>query len=479
MVANETMTTEPNGFALPTIWGLEPTQVHDRYWAARGVQVVRQGERSQIVHDAELFLLTDPRSLAVFPIGRLVERIAWVLPDLVSIRLHSTRDRRYRERVSTDPAGRFQRFQRIYDAGDTRLARVALTPNRRVAEEWLNAPDPREGWRRIRRLVQWDRRFSVISEAQVYDRHDPRDLMQLIRDLIRLWESPDATIPWVHKAGPAVWIDAQSPSTTAERLIGPAWIGAGRQIPSEPIIGPAVLWDDPLHRPDVRDIEWLEIEPSSPFAHPVRPARRSSFHQITKRLFDLAFALTVLLLTLPFYPLICLAIALEDGRPFFFIHRRETRAGALFPCIKFRSMRKDADRIRDQLALQNRADGPQFFIDPNDDPRLTRVGRFLRATNLDEIPQFINVLLGHMSVVGPRPSPRSENQFNPAWREARLSVRPGITGLWQVMRTRRQGEDFQEWIKYDLRYVERQTWAMDLMILWRTILIVLRMNPSP
>jgi hypothetical protein len=96
-------------------------------------------------------------------------------------------------------------------------------------------------------------------------------------------------------------------------------------------------------------------------------------------------------------------------------------------------MKRNADQIKQQIKAQNKADGPQFYI-PND-PRLTRVGAILRACQIDEIPQFINVLLGHMSVVGPRPSPYEENQYCPPWREARLSVRPGITGLWQIKRT--------------------------------------------
>jgi lipopolysaccharide/colanic/teichoic acid biosynthesis glycosyltransferase len=191
-----------------------------------------------------------------------------------------------------------------------------------------------------------------------------------------------------------------------------------------------------------------------------------------KRLFDVTFALLALLLTLPLYPFIMLAIWLEDGRPFFFSHERESVGGRKFGCVKFRSMRKDADLVKRQLAQTNQADGPQFFIDQ--DPRITRVGRFLRRTYLDELPQFWNVLLGHMSVVGPRPSPFAENQYCPPWREARLSVRPGMTGLWQIKRTRRTGLDFQEWIKYDIEYVENMSWWVDLKIISETVRLVVR-----
>jgi lipopolysaccharide/colanic/teichoic acid biosynthesis glycosyltransferase len=193
----------------------------------------------------------------------------------------------------------------------------------------------------------------------------------------------------------------------------------------------------------------------------------TGWRRIGQRIFDIAFASLVLLLTLPIYPLIMLAIWLEDGRPFFFGHLRETVGGREFRCLKFRTMRKDADSMKAQLASGNQSDGPQFFIE--NDPRVTRVGRLLRKTNLDELPQFINVLRGEMSVVGPRPSPRKENQFCPAWREARLSVRPGITGLWQVSRTRRQGLDFQEWIRFDVEYVEHASWRLDLIIILKTL----------
>jgi lipopolysaccharide/colanic/teichoic acid biosynthesis glycosyltransferase len=118
------------------------------------------------------------------------------------------------------------------------------------------------------------------------------------------------------------------------------------------------------------------------------------------------------------------------------------------------------------LRIASQVDGPQFKME--DDPRISLVGRFLRETYIDEIPQFFNVLLGQMSVVGPRPSPESENTLCPFWRDARLSVRPGITGLWQVHRTRQPMRDFQEWIHYDIEYVRNLSLLMDLRICWQT-----------
>jgi lipopolysaccharide/colanic/teichoic acid biosynthesis glycosyltransferase len=161
--------------------------------------------------------------------------------------------------------------------------------------------------------------------------------------------------------------------------------------------------------------------------------------------------------TLPF-SFIALAILLKTAGPS--SRAAGARGGREFPCLKFG--RCGATPGDQEGVVVSNADGPQFFL--KKDPRSTRVGRLLRATQLDEIPQFWNVLLGHMSIVGPRPSPRRENQFCPSWREARLSVRPGVTGLWQIRRTRTEGLDFQEWIRFDLEYVERMS-CLDLWIL--------------
>ena len=242
------------------------------------------------------------------------------------------------------------------------------------------------------------------------------------------------------------------------KFIGPVWIGAGRTVEAgRTVIGPAVIWDDPLLRPASESIEWQNIEPTTPAPPDSDLQSRSGglFDRAAKRVFDLFFSSIAILLTLPLYPFIVLAIWLEDGRPFFFAHTRETVGGREFPCIKFRSMRKDAEKMKALLKGKNQARWSAIFHRKRSASYAH--WRVPRKYNLDELPQFFNVLVGDMSVVGPRPSPRRENQYCPPWREARLSVRPGITGLWQVKRTRRTGSDFQEWIKYDIEYVERHS----------------------
>lgn len=194
-------------------------------------------------------------------------------------------------------------------------------------------------------------------------------------------------------------------------------------------------------------------------------------YRFVKRTIDIAGALVGLALTLPFYPLIALVIKLDNPGPVFFRHVRQSRGGRPFSCLKFRSMRTDAEKVKQQLRQANQCDGPQFHLER--DPRLTRFGQWMRRRNIDELPQLINVLKGDMSLVGPRPSPDNENQLCPAWRRARLSVRPGITGLWQVCRRDRAGGDFHQWIYYDTEYVQHRGLALDIRILLATFKLVL------
>ena len=191
-----------------------------------------------------------------------------------------------------------------------------------------------------------------------------------------------------------------------------------------------------------------------------------SYPRYIKRLFDVVASSLILLIFLPFFPIIVLAIKLSSPGPIFYRARRQGLGGREFDCLKFRSMVATAEDMQEKLRIVNQVDGPQFKI--QNDPRINAVGKFLRDTNIDEIPQFINVLRGEMSMIGPRPSPEHENTGCPHWRYARLSVRPGITGLWQICRTREEGKDFQEWVHYDTEYVKKLSFKLDLWIFFKT-----------
>ena len=463
-----------------TVWGLDAADLHARYWAQFGVQVVRQGEPSQIVKHAELYLLTDPRSLPLFNLRRAMKVMQWVAPQVLFVRVHDTRDRGYREHVMSGDDDQFVGFRRIYDRAD-RLARVVLTPDKEIAELWQQATDPLTGWRRLRRFIPRHERAVESIDGTVYDRTDDGEIALFLRQLVQEWGRPDSTIGRARQIGAStaggearVWADREATVKQGAKIVGPAWVGCGRTLSEgQTVVGPTILWDRPGCVVEDEPIRWLMLEPVDSADDPP-PAALGPVDRAGKRAFDLAFAAVGVLLTWPLWLLVMAAIWLEDGRPWFFGHERETLGGEAFRCWKFRSMRKDAEEIKKRLISEgvNQADGPQFFMD--EDPRLTKVGYFIRKYNLDELPQFWNVLKGEMSIVGPRPSPHKENQYAPAWREARLSVRPGITGLWQTRRTRRAGTDFQEWIKYDIEYVERCSLWLDVKIIWRTIAQVAR-----
>ena len=200
--------------------------------------------------------------------------------------------------------------------------------------------------------------------------------------------------------------------------------------------------------------------------NPFRTWKWFSYARCLKRAADYIVAVAVLALFAPVIPFVALAIKLTSPGPVFYRDKRQGLHGREFNCLKFRTMITGAHEIQQKLRSVSQVDGPQFKM--ADDPRISAVGRFLRETYMDEIPQFVNVLLGQMSVVGPRPSPESENTLCPLWRDARLSVRPGITGLWQIYRTREPMKDFQEWIYYDVQYVRTLSLKVDFGIIWQT-----------
>ncbi len=184
-----------------------------------------------------------------------------------------------------------------------------------------------------------------------------------------------------------------------------------------------------------------------------------------KRVFDVAVSALALGLGAPLFAALALAVKLESPGPVLFRQRRVGRNGREFTLYKFRSMQDGAEKDLGSLQHYNEMDGPVFKM--RDDPRVTRVGRFLRRTSLDEIPQFWNVLKGEMSVVGPRPPLPQEVKAYARWQRRRLSVKPGITCTWQV--SGRNEVDFRRWMELDLRYIDTWTLWGDLRIFFRTI----------
>ncbi len=202
-----------------------------------------------------------------------------------------------------------------------------------------------------------------------------------------------------------------------------------------------------------------------------RPLAAPAWQLLLKRGVDYAGALLLLVLLLPVYALVALAIRLDSPGPALFRQRRCGLNGRAFDMLKFRSMVSDAEQRKSALEPRNEMTGPVFKI--ADDPRVTRVGRFLRRHSLDELPQLCNELRGEMSLVGPRPLPVEEvHRFQDDAHRRRLSVLPGLTCLWQV-RGRNDIDDFDDWVRLDLEYIDSWSLGLDFRILLATLPVVL------
>lgn len=190
---------------------------------------------------------------------------------------------------------------------------------------------------------------------------------------------------------------------------------------------------------------------------------------IAKRLFDLLVCLFLLPVVVPILLLCALVIKLDSAGPILIAQERTGRDGARFRMYKFRTMIQNAEELKAQLAHLNVLPHPDFKI-PND-PRITRVGKLLRQTSLDELPQLINVFRGEMSLVGPRPTSFAPSTYR-LWHTYRLEVTPGITGLWQIRG--RSATTFDERLRLDIEYIQHRSFGLDVKILLRTVPSVLK-----
>jgi exopolysaccharide biosynthesis polyprenyl glycosylphosphotransferase len=190
-----------------------------------------------------------------------------------------------------------------------------------------------------------------------------------------------------------------------------------------------------------------------------------------KHLFDRSLALVVLILFSWLFLIVALAVRLSSKGPVIFRQARGGKNGRPFMMLKFRTMVTDAEMQQDELQRMNQMEGPVFKIDK--DPRITPIGRFLRKTSLDELPQFWNVLRGEMSLVGPRPLPMYEvEKFETTAQRRRLAMKPGLTCLWQIS-GRNKITSFREWVKLDLEYIDNWSLWLDAKIIVKTVPVVL------
>jgi exopolysaccharide biosynthesis polyprenyl glycosylphosphotransferase len=197
----------------------------------------------------------------------------------------------------------------------------------------------------------------------------------------------------------------------------------------------------------------------------LQAARGGRTYFLLKRFSDIVVALFLLALFLPIIPVVAILIKLDSPGPIFFKQKRVGKNGKFFSFYKFRSMVSGAENVIGALRPLSGVDGPVFKI--KDDPRITHVGRFLRRSSLDELPQLINVLKGDMSIVGPRPNLPSEVSQYLTWQKRRLEVTPGITCFWQIAGRSHIG--FQEWMRLDLEYVRKRSIVTDLKIMFKTV----------
>lgn len=195
-------------------------------------------------------------------------------------------------------------------------------------------------------------------------------------------------------------------------------------------------------------------------------AKESILYSITKRLIDIVGSLCGIILLSPLFLIVAILIKLEDPKgKVFFAQERNGKYPKTFKMYKFRSMVHNAEDLLKDLMDRNEQTGPVFKI--NDDPRITKVGKFIRKTSIDELPQLFNVLKGDMSLVGPRPPiPHEVDQYN-SYQMQRLAVKPGLTCIWQV--SGRNNIGFDEWVEMDIEYIKTRNLWLDIKLIFKTV----------
>ena len=464
------MQPEMGQFSLqPKIWGLSAVDLHAAWWRGKGVQVVYAESKFEPLDGAEVYLLLPKDRLVVFDLGDVVDELIWNMAAVTTFTLCERDTERYREEVRRSADKQIIGISRSYESRDLTQVRMELTTDPAYAEVWARGS---RGQPYFEAPVgqRSDSNLDGDLLGHAFDSRQADEQRRFLLWLVASWVDLPRVLPDIVEIEPGVFAFEGTLLPEDGAVISPMWLGfpsGSRELAIH--IGPDLRYDQESQENSARSARILPIReiqiPDGRRRKRFLPRR--TVYGVVKRVSDFLVAILAIIILFPMFLLVSVLIVIDDGFPLFFGHTRQTRGGRDFKCWKFRTMRRNAESMVEELQALNQADGPQVFIE--NDPRVTGIGNLLRKLQIDEIPQFWNVVRGEMSFVGPRPSPERENQFCPAWRELRLSVRPGITGLWQVSRTRAPGEDFQEWIKYDIEYVRTASLLVDLKILLRTI----------
>jgi exopolysaccharide biosynthesis polyprenyl glycosylphosphotransferase len=265
-------------------------------------------------------------------------------------------------------------------------------------------------------------------------------------------------------------MDRLSLATTVSLFVGGESAASNRGTTSQriPIVGVPERWAEATPVPPPSEIE--RRRPLDVVIAQIRGHRRSRRSLVFKRSIDVIGSTIGLVALLPLFALLMIAIKATSRGPAFFVQNRCGLNGRVFRFYKFRTMVEDAEQRKAEVAHLNEMSGPAFKI--KRDPRMTKLGALLRKSSLDELPQLWNVLKGDMSLVGPRPPLPEEVELYTTHQAQRLSVMPGITGLWQVS-GRSALPNFDEWIELDLRYARTWSLWLDLRILVKTVFVVI------
>ncbi len=501
--------------------GFEPDVTYEGRLVAAApecsISIVEPTHRGEFLHNGEssdTIIFADPRYWPVygFDFSQILSTFQEQFVPSFSMHVDPHADDRV-ERIVTDASGNIKRIQRTFDKMRWSNADGTVVPCCVMSREsaQANARFPLQSMRQqlasraipIRDIPE---SAPCLDLCETSDLHrlscstatDPtrkdRQILVESRDHKGLRIAEGATVDRTARFIGDVIINADAHVGRQATVIGPTVVGRGAMIGRGSIVANAVVYDRAIVEPGSaiyhevlvnRQIPMGEIDPDDMQVLPdreddgvfsvvqgdahetTRVERRRTMTLFAKRTIDIIASACGLVILSPVLLLTALLVRLTSPGPLFFIHHREGKDGKEFGCIKFRTMARDAHTRQRAMAEENESDGPQFVIAR--DPRVTPIGDFLRKTNLDELPQLLNVLLGQMSLVGPRPSPFRENQICGPWRRARLSVRPGITGLWQICRHDRDQGDFHQWIHYDLAYVREMSVWLDLKILGYTI----------